>query len=195
MSLDNLSTTQTVTAPNTQTLISLSVPGTGQLHHASLTRQRWRRSQARRRQGRESNCTGTASQSSLDSVRVETSGVWETDRPDGQSERPVNSRVQGIKQTTIVLHDIQPRKCDHVLFQWQSLVHCFLFLSPAFTASHTIWTGLELHITLVLIFSLDVSRLKHWYVAQQQLRLDPLYSLSLFLDDTNNSTHRVIYIK
>lgn len=120
MSLDNLSTTQTVTAPNTQTLISLSVPGTGQLHHASLTRQRWRRSQARRRQGRESNCTGATSQSSLDSVRVETSGVWEIDRPDGQSDFPVNSRAQGIKQTTIVLPTSNP---GNVIIYWPSDNH------------------------------------------------------------------------
>lgn len=37
MSLDNLSTTQTVTAPNTQTIISPAVPGTGRLPGTSLT--------------------------------------------------------------------------------------------------------------------------------------------------------------
>lgn len=36
MSLDNLSATQTVSAPNTQTLISLPVPGTGRLLCTSL---------------------------------------------------------------------------------------------------------------------------------------------------------------
>lgn len=36
MSLDNLSATQTVRAPNTQTLISLPVPGTGRLLCTSL---------------------------------------------------------------------------------------------------------------------------------------------------------------
>lgn len=45
MSLDNLSTTQTVTAPNTQTIISLAVPGTERLLSASLRRQTRCRSQ------------------------------------------------------------------------------------------------------------------------------------------------------
>lgn len=40
MSPDNFSVTQTQTAPNTQTIISLPVPGTRRLHCTSLTGQR-----------------------------------------------------------------------------------------------------------------------------------------------------------
>lgn len=65
MSLDNLSTTQTQTAPNTHTIISQAVPGTGRRLGASLAGPRpgrgqdWRRpreadgtEEARRRQRR-----------------------------------------------------------------------------------------------------------------------------------------------
>lgn len=94
MSLDNLPATQTVTAPNTQTIISLAVPGTGRLLRTSLARQRWRRS--RGGGGGGSNCTGTAGCGSLGSVRVKTCSVCVTDRPDAQS----NLHAKGTKLTT-----------------------------------------------------------------------------------------------
>lgn len=65
MSLDNLSATQTVRAPNTQTLISLPVPGTGRLLCTSLDKAETaeksgvEEEEAGGGEGRQSNCTGT----------------------------------------------------------------------------------------------------------------------------------------
>lgn len=62
MSLDNLSATQTVRAPNAQTLISLPVPGTGRLPCTSPGKKSRRQEEEeeeenKEEEGRQSNCT------------------------------------------------------------------------------------------------------------------------------------------
>lgn len=83
MSLDNLSATQTVRAPNAQTLSSLPVPGTGRLPCTSpvkaemAVKSRQQEEEEGGREGRKAEQLhgDCASYSSLDSVRVETSIV------------------------------------------------------------------------------------------------------------------------
>lgn len=106
MSLDNLPATQTVTAPNTQTIISLAVPGTGRLLRTSLARQRQRR--GRGREGGKGGWGATAWGLLVAAVWAQSGSrppASVIDRPDAQS----NLGVKGTKLTTLTV----PR--SHVL--------------------------------------------------------------------------------